>query len=167
LPGAKGGGVREPNPRVLVVGDAALEKRVRETLFEAEVSAAVASVPDFLLALGELAIGRVAAVVGRVAAMHDAPAATAGAMRRLAPSARLVLVARPEEEPDAARGVTAGFDDYVLDPISPDELMDALGGVDDAPVAVSAPDAPAEPAGVEPAPGGLRQHRHEPAPARG
>jgi diguanylate cyclase (GGDEF)-like protein len=47
-------------------------------------------------------------------------------LRRASPAARLVLVCPPRDEPDARRGVQTGADDYVLEPVVPDDLRRLL-----------------------------------------
>lgn len=121
-------GPRTAMQRLLVVGDKAIEKLARELLLEADVQMAIQFAEDFLMALGQMAVEPPTAVIGRTQDLSGSVEATAAALRRVTPAARLILVARPEEEPDAIRAVIAGFDDYVLDPLDPDELMAVLEG---------------------------------------
>lgn len=60
--------------------------------------------------------------------MTGTPSATRliSSLRRASPAARLVLVCPLHCEPDARRGVQAGADDYVLEPVVPDDLRRVL-----------------------------------------
>jgi diguanylate cyclase (GGDEF)-like protein len=79
------------------------------------------------MALGKMGWETPGVLLGRAGELDESLLVTTAALRRLAPMARLVLVVKPEEEPLATRAVEAGFDDYVIEPIDPDELMEAIG----------------------------------------
>lgn len=116
-----------PRPTALVVGEESLERAVRDVFTEAEAPIGVERVEDYLMALGKLGWETPRVLIGRARELDESLLVTTAAIRRLAPRTRLLLVVRPDEEPLATRAVEAGFDDYVIEPIDPDELMEALG----------------------------------------
>ncbi len=116
-----------PRPAALVVGEESLERTVRDIFNEAELPIAVERVEDYLMALGKLGWETPRVLIGRARELDESLLVTTAALRRLAPRTRLLLVVRPDEEPLATRAVEAGFDDYVIEPINPDELMEAIG----------------------------------------
>ncbi len=148
-PGNGSGSSRLTARRFLIIGDAALQKSVRDILFEADIQATLGLAENYLMGLGQMAVEPPAVVIGRTHILEDSAEATAAAMRRLTPEARLILVARPEDESEAVRALTAGFDEYVLDPVDPDELMQAI----EEPVALL-DDADARKAAMSPEPRG-------------
>lgn len=48
-------------------------------------------------------------------------------LRQVAPQARIVVACAAAEEPSAREAVTAGADDYVLEPVQPEDLAAAFG----------------------------------------
>ncbi|QNN21513.1 GGDEF domain-containing protein [Planctomycetales bacterium ZRK34] len=110
-------------PITIVVADAPLAERLRQT---APKLAPIVAVDGYLDALGEMSRRPARAVVGRVAPLEASLDATAGALRRLAPEAQLLLVCDADQEPDAMRAVRLGFDDYFIEPLADDHLLEAL-----------------------------------------
>ncbi len=52
---------------------------------------------------------------------------TVRSLREKTPLARIVVTCRPSDEPLARRALLTGADDYVLEPLSPEEMEKALG----------------------------------------
>ncbi len=107
-----------------------LRDLLRDTLAWADRDHPVQQAADILSALGEL--GRVdsdplAVVIDAAALEHEEPGDIAGALGDLAPGARLLLIAPPRLELLAARAVHAGFDAYLVEPVEPATLAQALG----------------------------------------
>ncbi len=114
-------------PVTLVVGAGELEPGPGADNGDGDASAqVVVHVDDYLQAMGEMAHRRVGAIVGRVGPMRANMDATVQALRQTAPGARLVIVAEPADEPDAMRAVRLGFDDYLIEPVSPQRWSAAL-----------------------------------------
>lgn len=110
-------------PITLVVADAPLAERLRRAAPDLEP---VVHVEGYLEALGELSRRPARTVVGRLAPLAAALDATARALRQMAPQAQLLLVCEADHEPDAMRAVRLGFDDYFIEPLAADRLIDAL-----------------------------------------
>ncbi len=123
---------------VLVVGDAPLAQRIEQALQVSDHTIAVRQAENYLMALGQLggaSPSPPAAVIGQVAELAelDEPVdSTAAAIRKLAPNARLLLIADEASERDAINAVAAGFENYLLEPIDPSALMQAIFGPDSA-----------------------------------
>lgn len=119
--------------QVLVVGDAGLAESLGAPC------AAVASVDNWFEALGELAHRTAECIVGRLESLGGRVGSMAEALRELAPQSRLLLVIQPALEPGAIAAVEAGFDDYLVEPLRPDELGQAIRQMADRPVRVTLP----------------------------
>jgi len=113
----------DPNPRTIVVADATLTDRLRQAGLS---DASMVTVDHYLAALGEMSAGGVRAVVGRLDPMAESMDTTVAALRELAPDAKLLLVIDAEQEPDAMRAVRLGFDDYFVEPVACDRLVELL-----------------------------------------
>ncbi len=107
--------------QVLVVGPRALAEAIASACPECHVE----SCSGPLQAVWESASRPFDAVFISLSAT-PAGARLISSLRRASPAARLVLVCPPREEPDARRGVQAGADDYVLEPVAPDDLRRVL-----------------------------------------
>jgi diguanylate cyclase (GGDEF)-like protein len=109
------------DPAILVVADAALSQRLRE-----RVDQPVVDVANYLEAIGEANHRPIRAIVGRLSPMRHAIEPTARALRAMTHGARMLLVAEPADEPLAMRAIRLGFDDYLIDPINHDAVVDLL-----------------------------------------
>jgi two-component system cell cycle response regulator len=89
---------------------------------------AVTRVSDIFAALGEASQAPVGALLAPVGAVAGIERATAEAMRRLAPSARLLLSAEDDQVDAAERSLAEGFDGWVPATPSDEALRDAAGG---------------------------------------
>ncbi len=105
------------NPRILVIGSPALGSAVARALPRCE-AAATETLLSGLWAMGHKEYD---AVVLSLAAGRSALHAI-HSLRQLAPQARIVVTCAAPDEPHARAALTAGADDYVLEPIAPDEL---------------------------------------------
>ncbi len=112
---------KQDDAMVLVVGDVAAAEQLSRTQ-----SHPVVQVDNYLDALGEMSNRELHALVGQVGPMRTSLEATVRAVRQVAPSSRLVLVAQASDEPDAMRAVRLGFDDYLIGPFGPGELAAAI-----------------------------------------
>jgi len=119
------------NARILVIGSPALGNAVARALPRCQAATA-----DTLLS-GLWASGHEEfdIVVVSLAAGRHALQAIHG-LRQIAPRARIIASCAPPDEPRARDALQAGADDYVLEPIAPDELAATLE-IGNAPVAVS------------------------------
>ena len=120
---------------VLVVGDAPLAQRIEQALQVSDHTIAVRQAENYLMALGQLggaSSSSPAAVIGQVAELDEPVDSTVAAIRKLAPNARLLLIADEASERDAINAVAAGFDNYLLESIDPSALMQAVFGPDNA-----------------------------------
>ncbi|MCX5659853.1 MAG: diguanylate cyclase [Planctomycetota bacterium] len=111
-----------PTRQILVVGDAAFVEEMRAVLRREGVVERLSSVSDFLEALGEAGTDAPAVVIGRVRDLRDPLDSTVRGLRRLLPSAMLLLVVPPDEEPAAIQAVRLGFNDYLIEPVDEREL---------------------------------------------
>lgn len=106
----------------IVVGDEQLATSV-----DAAVGRALA-VDDYLDALGHLANKTASVIIGRLEPMVHRVDETVRALRALAPRARLLLVVDGADEREAMRAVRLGFDDYLVRPVTDQQIAAALGG---------------------------------------
>jgi len=129
------GHARAPGDRrVLAVGDGTLGSRVREAIAEAgEANTSVIEVSDYLAAMGELSRGGVDAIVGPADRLAGMEHATAEAIRRLCPGARLLAVVPDGANGQATRLKSAGFDHCLTEPLERDALLEALNASGDSP----------------------------------
>ena len=111
---------------VLIVGASSTARALHENLTTAWRRASVRRVDTYLMALGEVVAETPALLIGHVADVDRATAATLNALRRLAPQTRLLLLASPDREADARRAVAAGFDQYLLEPLDATALAHML-----------------------------------------
>ena len=128
---------REPAPgRVIVVGQA-LADDLASPLGACWPGVPLSVVEDFLCVLGE--VGRahhggpgdeqrpVAAVICPASALEAMIESGPRSLRRLAPRARLILVAEDHEQAEAAAALRNGMDAVVAHPVDSDALARALG----------------------------------------
>lgn len=113
--------------RVLVIRSEGLRDRVGAAVTGAGVEAEVVSAASFLSAMGEVRQNPPDVIIGPVSAMTGMVASTGKALRKLAPAARLVAVAKPDERGEAATAVASGFDDCVFEPADATNLLSAMG----------------------------------------
>lgn len=120
-------------PTIVVVGDhVSLTGLVRRAAETSPVPPAVTRVEGYLSALGLVgATGRglmPTALVGRVEDLnHGELEATAAALRLLAPDTRLVVVAPAHRQAQAQLAVASGFDQFLIEPVTPEHLAAAMG----------------------------------------
>lgn len=139
----------QPRPgRVVVVRDESLRDRVDRAVAVVNGSASVARVPSFLAAMGDLAHREADAVVGPLDAVTGMLESTGGALRELAPDARLVVTVEAGEQDAARAALRAGFDAVLIEPYDTNELAKALhlqqGGFVDPPPTDTSPEPQAE-----------------------
>ncbi|MFA9477081.1 GGDEF domain-containing protein [Phycisphaerales bacterium AB-hyl4] len=115
-------------PRVIVVDPALAEQLNDELVSQCLPGSQVCAVPTFLNALGELARGPAAAVLVPARAMAGMVAAGAKTMRRMAPDAKLLVVADDTGRAEAERAIEHGFDALVPEPITHPTLHTAWHG---------------------------------------
>ncbi len=108
--------------RLLVVGPAALARAVAAALPRCQVTA----VETLLAGLWTAGQRDVDAVLIALSAGSGLLRAIAG-LRSAAPQLRIVVVCPPAAEPEARHAVQSGADDYVLEPVQPEDLAAALG----------------------------------------
>ena len=113
--------------RVLVIRSDGLRDRVGAAVRGAGIEAQVVSAASFLSAMGEVREHPPDVIIGPVSAMTGMVASTGKALRKLAPAARLVAVAKPQERGEAATAVASGFDDCVFEPADATNLLSAMG----------------------------------------
>ena len=139
-----------PGPgRVIVVGSE-LARQLTTAMHACWPGAEVTPVDNFLCALGELgrahggpddpATGHPAtAVVCPLDALETMLDTGARSLRRLAPRARLILVADDHQQAQAAAALRSGMDAVVAKPVDSDALARALGRTATQPVAPPPP----------------------------
>ena len=111
---------------MVVAHDDAMVRLAESAAGRLDVRPSVHRVEGFLLAMGDIATGGVPdALLGDISLMRGAAAATAQAIRRLAPSARLWLVGASGDEALADPALEAGFDGYLVAPVSTDDIAAA------------------------------------------
>lgn len=108
---------------VLVVGDEDLSVSVKRVFDDEGVVGSVDQVQGYLMALGHLTMVTPKALVGRVEGLGEEGESIGRALRRLAPEARMILLATPDREALAAEALAYGFDEYVIEPVASRELM--------------------------------------------
>lgn len=107
--------------QLLVVGPAAFKDAVARALPRCAVVAA----DNLLSAIWTAGHRPFDAVVISLSPEPRLPSALRS-LRALAPDLRIVVVAEPAQEPHAHRALAAGADDYVLTPITPEDLAATL-----------------------------------------
>jgi len=161
----------EPRPgRVVVVRDESLRDRVDRAVAVVNGPASVARVPSFLAAMGDLAHRRADAVVGPLDAVTGMLESTGGALRELAPDARLIVTVEAGDREGAQAALRAGFDAVLIEPYDTNELAKALhlkqGGFAPRPTEEADTAEPTEPARPRAQPHAPRESdRPAPAPA--
>lgn len=113
--------------RWLIVGDDALNIRVRDAVALRPRNASIRSVGGFLAALGELAVEPADVIIGCVDVARGMVAPTARAVHELCPQARLLLVTAEDEAGEGEAAVRQGFNGYVTLPVDATKLARALG----------------------------------------
>lgn len=114
-------------PRITVVRSQGLRQRVGAAISAAGVQASIHTSPSYLSVLGALVNEQCDVIIGPISAMTGMIASTGRALRRLAPHARLVVVAEPTQRAEAEAALSAGFDDCVYEPAQATRLLGALG----------------------------------------
>lgn len=118
-------GEQAPVHHVLAVGERSLQALVAQAAGQLQRSGqrlAVRAVDTWLMALGEAWQTRPRVVVARLSTLDPTFRDTGtvrsmtSALRRLAPEARLLVVATSDHEDAAVRAMNAGVDDYLLEP---------------------------------------------------
>ena len=106
---------------LLVIGDDDLAATLRR-----HNGREVRSVSHYLAALGELSRRQFSVIVGRLDPMAGSVGPSVRALRDLAPQARILLIVTADQEPEAMRAVRLGMDDYLVEPIPSDRIVEAL-----------------------------------------
>jgi diguanylate cyclase (GGDEF)-like protein len=122
-------------PRVLVVGDEGLAALAAEAMRELGIvtqEECIVSVPTFLMALGEAWRHPPQVVLTRLQSLDPTDAgmpvlrSMVSSLRRLAPEARVLVAASTDREDLAVRAMSAGVDDYLLEPAGRGDLARLL-----------------------------------------
>ncbi|MEX0776297.1 MAG: GGDEF domain-containing protein [Phycisphaeraceae bacterium] len=112
-----------PN-RVVVVG---ANRVLADTLRSLLPACRIDQLDNYVMALGDLGVaGAPGYLVGELDPLDGHIESVAPALRRLGPWTRMVLVATQSHKADALRAVRAGFDQYVLEPVTAESLSQAL-----------------------------------------
>ena len=120
---------------VLAVGELSLQTLVAQAAGQLQRAAprlSVRAVDTWLMALGEAWQAPPVVVVARLATLDPTLGDTAvvrsmaSALRRLAPEAKLLVVATSDQEDAAVRALNAGVDDYLLEPAGVAAMTDLL-----------------------------------------
>jgi diguanylate cyclase (GGDEF)-like protein len=108
-------------PRVLVIGPAALTGAVAQALPRCK-SVAMEHLLGGVWTLGHTGFD------GVIVALRAGPGVlrAVSSLRELAPQTRIIVTCPPAGEPDAHAALHAGADDYVLEPVSAEDLETAL-----------------------------------------
>ena len=117
---------------VLVVGDTALADRIDKMLRYENVDVSIQTVPDYLMAMGQVAVDPPSVLIGHVDGLDEPIETTVRALRSLAPQVRMLLLTEAQRQSDAQRAVESGFDVYLCEPIDSHALSLAVdvGGID-------------------------------------
>ena len=108
---------------ILVIGPALFE-----TIVRIAGNSRIRHAPTCLAAMGELGIGRFDMVLCEIKLMAGLIESTAQGLRRLAPQSQLIVVAESHQREDAIRAINAGFDQYLIGPLEPQQISGVLGG---------------------------------------
>lgn len=111
---------------VLVVDDPHTARLVRRAVDGIDVL----QVDSYLHALGYIPSHDVVAILSSVQGIKPDMSATISAIKKLAPKARLILVAEANMEADAMRAVRLGAYEYLVNPVSEEMLAKALSGIE-------------------------------------
>ena len=109
----------------LIVGEGASAAAMLDRAAGAALNghaADVIAVPNYLDALGEMSRRRVTTILGRIDSMNGSLESTVQALRDLGPDCRIVLIVDADQEPQAMRAVRLGVDDYLVEPVTADDL---------------------------------------------
>lgn len=121
---ASGDAARRAKPcRIVAVGHSAVTDRLPPLVPRPHK---LVKVRGFLTAMGDAASQRVDAIIGPASALSGMAAATAEALRELAPHARLVLIEEAGHAADARAALDAGFDHVLPADAADAELLAAL-----------------------------------------
>jgi len=117
---------------VLVVGDEAFANRIDKILRLESVEVSIQTVPDYLMAMGQVAVDPPSVLIGHIDGLDEPIETTAQALRSLAPQVRMLLLTEAQRQGDAERAVKSGFDVYLREPIDSDALSLAVevGAID-------------------------------------
>lgn len=135
----------------LIVGEGASAAAMLDRAAGAALNgqaADVIAVPNYLDALGEMSRRRVATILGRIDSMNGSLESTVQALRDLGPDCRIVLIVDADQEPQAMRAVRLGVDDYLVEPVTANDLTSALNITDTQPEPLEEAAAP-EPAALK------------------
>jgi diguanylate cyclase (GGDEF)-like protein len=127
----------QANARILVIGSAALSSAVARALPRSQATPAETLLGGLWTAGHQDFDGVVVSLAGGRSAL---PAVRG--LREVAPRARIVVTCPPADEPRARQALQAGADDYILEPVQPEDLAAAF---------VLAPE-PRYPVGIGPLP---------------
>ncbi|MCC6579605.1 MAG: diguanylate cyclase [Phycisphaeraceae bacterium] len=119
--------------RTLIVGDDAFVAQVRSWYEQAGLQSDFDVVGGYLLALGEVGSRPPEVVMGSLRGLGELARSTAANLRRLAPNAKLLLMASNAEVELAQQAVAAGFDAYLSLPPTAQALRDAIVSVEKPP----------------------------------
>lgn len=112
--------------RVVVVGPEELADRISGAAAAAHTHISIARTPSYLAAMGDVATTPADVVIGTAEALHGQAASMADGLRRLAPKARLVVLADAASKLTPESAIRAGFDDYLIEPVDTSHLAAVL-----------------------------------------
>jgi len=113
--------------RIMVVSDRLLHDRVGAAVQGAGLEADIQTTSSFLSAIGAASHEPPDTVIGPMSAMTGMVSATGKTLRKLAPHARLVVIAQPEERSLADTASNSGFDEVIYEPANATQLLVSLG----------------------------------------
>lgn len=112
---------------LLVAADPRFGSKLTDILAQAGINTELTQTPDYLAALGAAGTGASPDVVlGDVTDLDGHAAATAAAFRQVAPQAALIAIAAPHQQQAAQAAVAAGFDTWLAQPVSAQQLRSVL-----------------------------------------
>ncbi|NIA06837.1 MAG: diguanylate cyclase [Actinobacteria bacterium] len=109
---------------VLVVGAEARTLALLAEVFGKDLK----SVPSWMEAIGEAAGGRYQLILGNLDRASEDSILAVSALRSANSKARIVLYCKPIQEPLARRALAVGADDYLIEPLTRQELLPTLNG---------------------------------------
>lgn len=86
------------------------------------------SVPSWMEAIGEASGGKHQLILGNLDGGSEESILAVGALRSANPKTRIVLYCKPIKEPLARKALCAGADDYLIEPLTRQELLSSLNG---------------------------------------
>ena len=116
--------------RILVVDASGWAEQLQRELSSALNDVSVQTVDGYLLAMGQVVAEPPDLVIGHADDLdHTTPAGIA-AIKRLAPRAKLLLLARSEQEAHVSKAMSAAFDIYLIGPIAAEDIIRACSAQD-------------------------------------